>query len=126
MGGFDFSLSFTDRQMNFVRTLLRSVQKWGRSHKVQFRYRKEGKGSFICLVYGSLISIQLLAALIATRLPVLVAVNGDPLTHAERSKVICKFIWNYNESAFVNFMTLLLIGQVGLVEPRIRSILITL
>lgn len=98
MAGFDFSLRVTDRQLVFVRNLFRSVQKWGRSNKVQFRYRKESNRSFICLVDGPLINIQLLEALIATCLPVMGVVNGDPLTDSERSRVICKFIRNYNES----------------------------
>lgn len=98
LAGFDFSFPVTDRQLVFVRNFFRSVQKWGRSHMVQFRYRKESNKSFICLIDGPLINIQLLQALIATCLPVMGVVNGDPLTDSERERVICKFIRNYNET----------------------------
>ena len=97
MAGFDFSLSVTDRQMNFARTLLRSVQKWGRRYEVRFRYRREKKVSFICIVDGPLIRIQLLEAYIATCLPVLADVSEDSLTNSERARFICKFIQGYNE-----------------------------
>lgn len=98
MAGFDFSLTVTKRQLVFVRNLLRSVQEWGRGHHVKFRYRKESENSFICLVDGPLINIQLLEALIATSLPVMGCASEDPLTNLERSRVIGKLIRKYNES----------------------------
>ena len=106
MAGFNFSLTVTERQLVFVRNLFRSVQKWGSGHQVQFRYRKESARSFICLVDGPLINIQFLEALIATCLPVMGVVNGDPLTNLERSRVIGKLIRKYNESLchFHNFV----------------------